>query len=136
MPRPTPRWPRTNWWAPPTPLPPSRALGHSSLAGIHVSIYVRVYPAFGPRRFSLNPCCCSRWRLPDRRSVRTHFCGCSCTTVSADRIPTAVTVLPSRLLMDSIVQCEPRLNYVKATARTGAHGFELQNWRLVKHFPE
>lgn len=36
-PRPTPRWLRTSWLAPPTPLPPSRVLGHSSLAETHVS---------------------------------------------------------------------------------------------------
>lgn len=36
-PRPTPRWPRTSWLAPPTPLRPSRAPGHSSSAETHVS---------------------------------------------------------------------------------------------------
>ena len=36
-PRPTPRWPRTSWLAPPTPPPPSRALGQRSLAETHVS---------------------------------------------------------------------------------------------------
>lgn len=48
---------------------------------------IRVYPAFVPRRFSLNPRCCSRWRSPDRRSVPTRFRGCSAAAAAFYAIP-------------------------------------------------
>lgn len=64
-PKPTPRWPRTSWLAPPTPSPPSRAPGRSSLAETHVStLSISSLSSWSVWTLPLAVSCCG-WRRLD-----------------------------------------------------------------------